>query len=49
LHGVAPRAVVEDVDVVVPVISEGTHVAELARDRVSLDERVTRDNAGFPG
>jgi hypothetical protein len=48
LHGVAPGAVLEDIDVIVPVVSEGTHVAELARDGISLDERVTRNNAWFP-
>lgn len=35
-------------DVLVPVVSDGTHVAELARDRISLDERLTRNDTGFP-
>lgn len=48
LHGVTPGAVLEGVDVVVPVVSDGSHVAEFALDHLGLDQGVTRDNARLP-
>ena len=35
-------------DVVVPVVAEGAHVAELAGDCLRLDDRVARDDARLP-
>ena len=48
LHGVAPGAVLEDIDVIIPVVSDGAHVAELALNGVSLDQGVARDDARLP-
>jgi len=39
---------VEVLDVLVPVVSDGSHSAELALDSLGLDQRVARDNAGLP-
>lgn len=38
-----------DSDEVVPGISQGTHVAELARDCIRSDQWVASDDAGIPG
>lgn len=48
LHAVTPGAVLSCSDVLVPVVSQGTHVAELALNALALDERVTSDNARLP-
>ena len=48
LHGVAPWAVLSDRDEVVPHVSQSAHIAELARDGLCTDKRVTRDDARFP-
>jgi len=48
LHGAAPGAVLEGIDVVVPVVSDGTHFADIALDHLGLDQRVSRDNARLP-
>ena len=49
LHRVAPGAVLEGIDVVVPVVSDGTHVAELALDCLGFDKRRSTDDARLPG
>ena len=49
LHALAPRAVHGCLDVVVPMLANGTLVADLAVDGVALDEREAGDDAGFPG
>lgn len=48
LHAVAPGAVLSGADVVVPVLTDRTHAANLARDGMSLDQRITRYDAGLP-
>jgi len=49
LHRIAPGAVLESIDVVVPVVSDRTHVAELALDGLRLHERVSTHDARLPG
>ena len=48
LHLVAPRAVHSDPNEVIPGISQGAHVAELARDRLRPDQWVASDDAWLP-
>jgi hypothetical protein len=48
LHGAAPGAVLEVIDVVVPVVSDCTHFADIALDHLGLDQWVSRDNARLP-
>lgn len=39
----------EVIDVVVPVVSDGTHFADIALDHLGLDQWVPRDDARLPG
>lgn len=48
LHALAPRAVHRGGDVVVPGLSDGALVADLAVDSVALHQRETGDDARFP-
>jgi hypothetical protein len=48
LHGVAPWALHGDSNIVVPWVTEGWHVAELARDRLATDAWIARDDAWLP-
>lgn len=47
-HLVAPGTVHSDSNEVVPSISQGSHAADLARDRLRSDQWVTSDDAWFP-
>ena len=48
LHAVAPRAMLSHGHVVVPVVAECPHVAELALDSLTLDEWVSRNDTRLP-
>lgn len=48
LHALAPRAVHCGLDVIIPVLSDGALVADLAVNGVGLDERCTGDDARLP-
>ena len=48
LHALAPRAVHGCSDVVVPMLPNGTLVANLAVDGVGLDQRQPSDDAWLP-
>ena len=45
---VAPRAVLGDGNVVVPHVTQSTHVAELAGDSLRANEWVARDDTRLP-
>ena len=48
LHAVAPRAVFGGTNVVVPILTDGTHTADLALNRLVLDKRIDCNNARLP-
>jgi len=48
LHTLAPRTVHCVLNVIVPVLSDGALVADLAVDSVALHQRETGDDARFP-
>lgn len=48
MHAVAPRAVLGNCHVLVPVVADRTHVAELASDGLALDQRISSDDASLP-
>lgn len=48
LHRLAPRAVHCCLDKVIPVISDGTFIANLTMDGICFDKRKTGDDTWFP-